>query len=565
MIGRVFAGTYLVDRALGEGGMGTVYEVTHLRTSRRYAMKLVRSEATQRAGADARFRREAEAIGKLRHANVIGIHDFDVFEGTAFLVMELLEGESLEARLGRVHQLSVDDALRIFREIAAGIEAAHAAGMIHRDLKPANVFLATFPGAPERAVVLDFGLAKAWEDPTQQALTSSGMVIGTPQYMSPEQASGLALDERTDLYALATILFEMLAGKPPLDAPTLPALFARLLTDPPASVRLFRAELPPALDLVFARALAKSKEDRYPNARSLVSAVHDAFDARAPIAATRELSRATRKRPVALLALVVFGLLCGLSAGASMIAFLPLRDERAPEPRRRAIERVEVAPAEPIAVPVPIAVVDAGACTTVLGCAASCDEVIGSPLLDESFDADAPSFRRVQGAAHAVEGAYRVGGSAGIAIVDTRSPIAENIAACVDARLPAMRPSASRYEALVGLRSPRHGLSFNFRGTDHRIGLLSIGPPVRPIDRDECPWIGEDVRVRIFLWLDGERAYAEIQRADTGEVQALSGVYLGPWEPWRVEIEMHAADPMEVHRVLAGIPTARARAVALTD
>src|SRR5688500_4723538 len=147
MIGRVIAGTYSIDRALGEGGMGAVYRATHLRTGRECAIKLLSSETTARAGAIERFRREAEALGKLRHANVIAVQDFDVFEGTAFLVMELLEGEDLDTRLKRERQLALPDALRIFGEIAAGIGAAHRAGIIHRDLKPANVFLANVPGA----------------------------------------------------------------------------------------------------------------------------------------------------------------------------------------------------------------------------------------------------------------------------------------------------------------------------------------------------------------------------------------------------------------------------------
>ncbi|HJL19415.1 MAG TPA: serine/threonine-protein kinase, partial [Sandaracinaceae bacterium LLY-WYZ-13_1] len=219
LVGDVLGGTYRVDRRLGAGGMGAVFEATHVRTGRRYALKVLLPEVAVRREAVDRFRREAEAVGALGHANVVAIHDFVVEEEWAYLVMDRLEGEDLAARLERLGRLSLGEVLSVADGIAAGLEAAHAHGLVHRDLKPANVFLAHQPGAPERPVLLDFGLAKSFAREDSAKLTASGVVLGTPQYMSPEQAAGHRLDARADLYAFATIVYEMLAGRPPFEAP----------------------------------------------------------------------------------------------------------------------------------------------------------------------------------------------------------------------------------------------------------------------------------------------------------------------------------------------------------
>lgn len=270
--GKVLDGTFRVDEPLGRGGMGAVFAATHLRTGRRYAVKVLLPEIAVRRDAVARLKREAETIGALGHANVVGVHDIRETDGLAWLVMDLLEGEDLAARMKRVGRMPLDAAVTLLAQMAAGLEAAHAKGLVHRDLKPANVFLARQPGMPERAVLLDFGLAKSFENAAMD-LTQSGVVMGTPQYMSPEQANGQPLDARADLYALATIFYEMLAGEPPFRAPTLPALFAKLATAPPPPIDLHRPDLPVELTAVLERALAKAPGDRFPNATSLVAAV----------------------------------------------------------------------------------------------------------------------------------------------------------------------------------------------------------------------------------------------------------------------------------------------------
>ncbi|MBX3269979.1 MAG: serine/threonine protein kinase, partial [Sandaracinaceae bacterium] len=282
-LGRVLGATYRVEALLGSGGMGAVYRATHLRTGRPYAVKVLLPEVAVRKDAMKRFRREAEAVGALGHANVVAVHDFDVADGWAYLVMDLLEGEDLAVRTHRIGRLSLPETIAIARGIAQGLDAAHARGLIHRDLKPANVFLARQPGAPERAVLLDFGLAKSLAGEAERTLlTASGVVMGTPAYMSPEQASGLPLDARADLYSFATIVYELLAGRTPFEAPTVPALFAKLATEPPPPIRRFCPEISAAVEAVLARGLAKAPAERYPSAAAFVDALAGAEHASVP-------------------------------------------------------------------------------------------------------------------------------------------------------------------------------------------------------------------------------------------------------------------------------------------
>ncbi|MEC7520372.1 MAG: protein kinase, partial [Myxococcota bacterium] len=287
--GKVLDGTFRIDEPLGRGGMGAVFAATQLRTGRRYAIKVLLPEIAVRRDAVARLKREAMAAGALGHANVIAVHDIRESDGLAWLVMDLLEGEDLAARMKRLGRMRLDEATLLLAQMAAGLEAAHARGLVHRDLKPANVFLARQPGSPERAVLLDFGLAKSFEDAAMD-LTQSGVVMGTPQYMSPEQANGQPLDSRADLYALATIFYEMLAGEPPFRAPTLPALFAKLASAPPPPIDLHRPDLPVGMVAVLERALAKAPADRYPDATGLLNAVRACSAGALPMTAASPVS-----------------------------------------------------------------------------------------------------------------------------------------------------------------------------------------------------------------------------------------------------------------------------------
>ncbi len=298
LLGRLLGGTYGIERPLGQGGFGTVYVARHARTGKRYAVKVLRAD---RVGVSeqvmVRFRREAETLAALGHPGIVSIHDFaSTDDGVEYLVMDLLEGEDLAQRLERVGRLPFDEAMALMKQLASALGAAHEQNIMHRDLKPANVFLKKVPGEGERATILDFGLAKMMDEATEERLTASGVAMGTPQYMSPEQASGSVLDHRTDIYALASIFYEVVAGAPPFEAPTMSALMVKILTAPPPPLGA-RVSVPPHVDYAVARALAKNPEERYADARSFVQALegHEpsmAETRRGPVPMTRELEAA---------------------------------------------------------------------------------------------------------------------------------------------------------------------------------------------------------------------------------------------------------------------------------
>jgi serine/threonine protein kinase len=287
LLGRTLGGVYAVEQRLGTGGFGAVYAGRHVRTGRRYALKVLRPDrALLSPEARERFRREAAALASLGHAGIVAVHDYASSDGFDYLVMDLLEGEDLASRLAHTAPLPLEDALRIVEQVADALALAHRQGIVHRDLKPANVFLARSRGEAisgstrpsdltsgdygERAVLLDFGLAKT--DAGGPSLTASGEALGTPQYMAPEQASGDRIDARTDVYALGAILFEMLSGAPPFDGPSPAAVLVKALTTPAPSLRGV-AGVPSTVADVVARALAKDPELRPPSVTDFVLAL----------------------------------------------------------------------------------------------------------------------------------------------------------------------------------------------------------------------------------------------------------------------------------------------------
>ena len=268
--GTVLNNTYRIERRLGEGGMGVVWEASHLRVPKRVAIKvLLVADADQLA----RFRQEAEVASRLGHPNIVDVLDFDTALGTPYMVMELLQGESLATRLER-GPLDAERTITIVRQIASALQAAHDAGVIHRDLKPANVFLVPreLDGEPTDEVkVLDFGISKV--QGSQMVRTNEGAVIGTPQYMAPEQAAARhdELDARTDQFALGAITYEMLAGRPAFEGETATQVMFKIVYESPPALDTVVAGLPSMIVRAVTRALSTRPGERFPDLAQFVA------------------------------------------------------------------------------------------------------------------------------------------------------------------------------------------------------------------------------------------------------------------------------------------------------
>lgn len=271
-------GKYRLEGILGEGGMGVVYRATNTATGRLVAIKVLRQPLVHDPSAYPRFEREARAAATLRHPNVIDVLDLGTSEdGAAFMVLELLEGESLGDLLDRAAPLSPEQTLRILLPVVDVLVQAHAQGFAHRDLKPENIFLARGPDGSVTPKLLDFGLAKPLQTEEAIRLTATGNVFGTPAYMSPEQAQGMPNVEHTfDLWAVGVLLFEALTGRPPFEAPTAAMLMNKLLSERAPRVRDLAPEVPPAVARVVDRALHPQLAKRYADATALKEALEGA-------------------------------------------------------------------------------------------------------------------------------------------------------------------------------------------------------------------------------------------------------------------------------------------------
>ena len=264
VIGQILKDTYRIERLLGEGGMGSVYEASHLRLARRFAVKVLLPGLAAHPEVLARFQREAQVTGRLGHPHIVEVIDFDrTPRGEPYLVVELLEGENLADRLRRVGRMDLTQAASILRQAAAALQAAHQQGVVHRDLKPQNLFLCRRGARDDFVKVVDFGISKVLGAASD--LTRTQSIIGTPVYMSPEQADqrGSAVDARTDVYAMGVILFEMLTGEVPFSASSIPQLLYKIVYHQPPALRSLRPDLPDRLEQVMSRVLAKPREDRF--------------------------------------------------------------------------------------------------------------------------------------------------------------------------------------------------------------------------------------------------------------------------------------------------------------
>ena len=341
------APNYTIERELGRGGMATVYLARDMKHQRLVALKVLHADLAATLGPE-RFRREITTAAQLQHPHILGVFDSgETGDGQLWFTMPYVEGQTLRERLTRTPQLPVDEVLRIMHEIASALDYAHEQGLVHRDIKPENILLSRRGDA----LLADFGIARALtgepgSTATGPGLTVTGAAIGTPQYMSPEQASGeRALDARSDVYALGTVCYEMLAGEPPFSGPSVQAIVAKMLTTDAPSLRVLRPAISPALDAAVRRALSRVPADRWATAGEFVHAMEIAERAtEAAPGSALPPARARKRMPLAALTLglgfvIGVGLLFawrsksepatpGASAsGAVRLAVLPFENE----------------------------------------------------------------------------------------------------------------------------------------------------------------------------------------------------------------------------------------------
>jgi eukaryotic-like serine/threonine-protein kinase len=302
---------YTLERELGRGGMATVYLAHDLRHDRQVALKVLRPDLAAVLGPE-RFQREIRLAARLQHPHILTVLDSGGSRDVLWFTMPFVEGESLRARLDREGQLPIDQAVRLASEVADALDCAHSHGIVHRDIKPENILLSgtavegRVPSGQDHALVTDFGIARPLVEQGSDRLTQTGLIVGTPAYMSPEQASGERnLDGRTDVYSLSCVLYEMLVGEPPYTGPTAQAITAKRFSEPVPSARRLRDTLPPAMDAALTRGLARSPADRFKTAKEFRDALTAAPREPAGISSTRRPILAA----LALLLIAVAGVL----------------------------------------------------------------------------------------------------------------------------------------------------------------------------------------------------------------------------------------------------------------
>ena len=299
---RALGSNFAVGELVGRGGFAEVFSVRDLRLKRDLAVKVLSPELVVNAPMLARFRREAEAVAALRHPSIVPIYDIGEAGGIAYIVMPLIQGETLRKRIDRDGRVAIPEVRRILREIAGALHIAHDAGLVHRDIKPENVML---EGPRQQVLVMDFGIAKAL-DPESTGMTSSGLIVGTPHYMSPEQASGDPVDGRADEYSLAVLGYRMVTGTHPFEGETARALLYKQVFETAAAARDRFPDIPQALSDALHRGMAKNPEDRFATIEDFAAAiaVEDTAEylvraASAKAAAKAITAKAGEKKPAA--------------------------------------------------------------------------------------------------------------------------------------------------------------------------------------------------------------------------------------------------------------------------
>jgi serine/threonine-protein kinase len=269
LAGKTLQGRYQIVKKVGEGGMSFVYLATDVATRERYAIKVLSAALSQDANAMARLRREASLGMRLAHPNVCHIIRLgETEDGLVYVVMPFVEGEVLADRTNRLGRIPLDEAARLMRDICTGLNVAHELKIVHRDLKPENIMVSTQADGTEYAVVMDFGLAKERRAGAElQKLTATGIILGTPEFMSPEQLRGRPLDARTDIYSLGLMIYEMLTGKLPFQGRTQQEMMIARLRNDPIPLRKMRPELEfsEAIERVLSKAMERNPDDRFAN------------------------------------------------------------------------------------------------------------------------------------------------------------------------------------------------------------------------------------------------------------------------------------------------------------
>jgi tRNA A-37 threonylcarbamoyl transferase component Bud32/tetratricopeptide (TPR) repeat protein len=306
---------YEVLGEVGRGGMATVYRARDRRMDRTVAVKVLHPQLAFLLGSE-RFRREVSIVGALQHPNIVPVYESGDHDGLLFFTMPLVDGETLRGRLERETPVPLDEAFRIAEDVAQALDYAHGHGIVHRDIKPENILL-----SGRCAMVADFGVARAITEAGEDRLTSAGIAVGTPAYMSPEQAAGGEhVDGRSDIYALGCVLYEMLSGEPPFTGPSAQAVLARQIQEPPRSLRVVRRTVSPALQQVVEKALAKLPADRYATAGAFVAALERARLSPERRGALAWLQRHHRAALATLVVLVGLGLAARIGISRSAYA-----------------------------------------------------------------------------------------------------------------------------------------------------------------------------------------------------------------------------------------------------